>query len=174
MEKESIPESTPEVSVEDCIASVRDKIDKLELIDNSYFQKDRPSKMQTLHDQIMTLLNSKMFDVEKANKKTKSEYYYLKGKTYDFHPEFHKEAEELLSKAVKLRPCWHEPMRALAHVYWKKQDYAKSVMLYQNAIEEEPNDKRALRCLSMVIRKLPFKTEKEKLKHLKQSIDYGK
>lgn len=47
-------------------------------------------------------------------------------------------------------------------------------MLYQNAIEEEPNDKRALRCLSMVIRKLPYKSEKEKQKRLKQSIDFAK
>lgn len=47
-------------------------------------------------------------------------------------------------------------------------------MLYQNAIEEEPEDKRALRCLSMVIRKLPYKSEKEKQKRLKQSIDYAK
>ena len=47
-------------------------------------------------------------------------------------------------------------------------------MLYQNAIEEEPNDKRALRCLSMVIRKLPVKSEKERKKYLKESIEFAK
>ena len=43
-----------------------------------------------------------------------------------------------------------------------------------NAIEEEENDKRALRSLSMVIRKLPTKNTKEKMKVLKESIEYAK
>ena len=119
MEKQETPEIPPDMSVEDCIKLVREKIDELELIDNSYFQKDRGVKMRGIHDEIIAILDQKMFDVENANKKVKSEYYYLKGKTLDFIPEFQKEAEEILCKAVKLKPCWHEPMRALAHVYWK-------------------------------------------------------
>jgi tetratricopeptide (TPR) repeat protein len=55
-----------------------------------------------------------------------------------------------------------------------KSDFKKSVMLYQNAIESEPDDKRSLRCLSMVIRKLPTKNSKERIKHLRESIDYAK
>ena len=50
----------------------------------------------------------------------------------------------------------------------------KSIMWYQNALEEEPDDKRALRCLSMVIRKVPFQNDKEKLKALEDSIQYAK
>lgn len=119
MEKESVPESTPEMNIQDCITSIRQKVDQLELIDNSYFQKDRSAKMRAIHDEIIQKLTSKFFDEETSTKKIKSEYYYLKGKTLDFIPEFQKEAEELLCKAIKLRPCWHEPMRALAHVYWK-------------------------------------------------------
>jgi hypothetical protein len=48
-----------------------------------------------------------------------AKFLYLKGKTLDFLPDCQKEAEELLSKAVKLKPSWHEPLSALAHVYWK-------------------------------------------------------
>lgn len=115
----SEPESTPEMNLEESIKKIRELIDELELVDNSYFQKDRGARMRQIHDQIMTILDQGKFDVENANRKTKSEYYYLKGKTLDFLPEFQKEAEDMLSKAIKLRPIWHEPMRALAHVYWK-------------------------------------------------------
>ena len=116
---------------QDSIASVRTKLDQIELIDNSYFKKDRQAKMRELHDQIMEALNQNIFQIESADKKAKSEYFYLKGKTLDFIPEFQKEAEEVLCKAVKLKPFWNEPMRALAHVYWKKQDFEKSVLLYK-------------------------------------------
>lgn len=47
-------------------------------------------------------------------------------------------------------------------------------MWYQNALEQEPSDKRALRCLSMVIRKVPFQNDKEKLEALEESIQYAK
>lgn len=103
-----------------------------------------------------------------------SQYYYFKGKALDFIPEFQKEAEELLSKAVKLRPTWCDPLRALAHVYWKKQDFNKSIMWYKNVLEDIPNDKRSLRALSMVIRRQPTKGKDERTKILTDSIDYAK
>lgn len=53
-----------------------------------------------------------------------------------------------------------------------KADFQKSVLLYQNAIEEEEEDKKALRSLSMVIRKLA--TGEDTIKILTQSIDYAK
>jgi tetratricopeptide (TPR) repeat protein len=168
------PTIQQQLSAEDMIKVIRQKLNDMELVDNSYFQKDRGAKIRKMHEEIISMLDTKMFDLENANKKIKSNYFYLKGKTMDFIPELQKEAEELLAKAVKLKPCWHEPMRALAHVYWKKQDYVKSVMLYQNAIEEEPEDKRSLRCLSMVIRKVPTKNAKERSQMLDDSISYAK
>jgi len=57
-----------------------------------------------------------------------------------------------LSKASKLKPFWHEPLNALGHVYWKKRDFENSILCYRKSIEENPNDKNALRSLSMVIR----------------------
>lgn len=81
---------------ENLIIAIREKLDELELLDNSYFKKDRKAKMRELSDQIISLLDLKKFDFENANKQTKSEYYYLKGKTLDFIPGFEKEAEETL------------------------------------------------------------------------------
>ncbi|CAI2369229.1 unnamed protein product [Moneuplotes crassus] len=159
---------------QDLIPTITQHLEELELIDSSYFKKDRNIKMRELHDTIIGLLDQNKFEFENGNKNVKSQYYYLRGKTLDFIPEFQKEAEEALCKAVKLKPFWVDPMRALAHVYWKKADYNKSVMLYKNAIEEDENDKKALRSLSMVIRKLPTKDSHEQLKSLKESIDYGK
>lgn len=167
METELDPEPTPEMTMDECIDVITKKLDQLEIVDNSYFQKDRDVKMREMHDSIITLLDQKMFDMNKK-------WYYFKGKALDFIPEFQKEALEMLSKAVKLNPCWNEPMRVLAHAYWKKGDFQKSVLLYNNAIEEEPNDKRALRELSMVVRKLPCPTPKDKAKIFSESIDYAK
>lgn len=119
MESTDQPEEGKEMSIEEYIKHIRDKILQLEIVDNSYFKKDRATKMREMHDEIIALLDQKMYDMENSNKKIKWEYYYLRGLTLDFIPEFQKDAEETLCKAVKLRPMWNEPMRALAHVYWK-------------------------------------------------------
>lgn len=44
----------------------------------------------------------------------------------DFIPEYSKQAEEHLSKAIKLMPTKVEAWDALGHVYWKKNDLAAS------------------------------------------------
>jgi Tfp pilus assembly protein PilF len=55
-------------------------------------------------------------------KKEKATLLYLRGKCLDFLPEYTKQAEENLSKAIKLLPTNREAWDALGHVYWKKQD----------------------------------------------------
>ena len=47
---------------------------------------------------------------------------YLRGKVLDFLPEYSKQAEENLSKSIKLMPTKSKAWDALGHVYWKKQD----------------------------------------------------
>ena len=108
------------------------------------------------------------------NKKLKSEYMYLKGKALDYRPEYQKEAEELLTKASKLRPTWHEPLNALGHVYWKKKDFENAIMCYKQAMEEEPEDKTALRNLSMVIRQQQGMSKEELTKAHGESIELAK
>ena len=95
--------------------------------------------MRTIYDKIIGILDHEYYEIDfKNNKERKqaqnhekgqpkgsrkreiqSQYYYYKGKTLDLMSESLKEAEELLSKSVKLKPWWNEPLCALAHVYWK-------------------------------------------------------
>ncbi len=62
-------------------------------------------------------------DIEK---KQKANLLYLRGRILDFIPEYSKQAEEHLSKAIKLMPSKVEAWDALGHVYWKKNDLAAS------------------------------------------------
>jgi len=76
-----------------------------------------------------------------------------------------------LTKAIKLRPTWFEPLNALGHVYWKKKDFENSIMCYRQAMEEAPEDKTALRNLSMVVRQQTGLTGEQKNAAHKESID---
>jgi Tfp pilus assembly protein PilF len=72
-------------------------------------------------DETLALLDSKPIDLIK-NKKEKADILYLRGKCLDFNPEYSKQAEENLSKSIKLMPNKKEAWDALGHVYWKKND----------------------------------------------------
>lgn len=70
----------------------------------------------------------------------------------DFLPEYSKSAEEYLSKAIKLLPNKYEAWDALGHVYWKKRDLALAKKCFEGSLEQNANNKQALRHLSMVLR----------------------
>lgn len=63
------------------------QLDMLELLDNTYFQKDWTSIIKEKCDEILKELDKKIVDHEK-DKKLKSEYLYLRGKTLDYLPEY--------------------------------------------------------------------------------------
>jgi len=125
--------------------------------------------MQEKQDELISELDTRLIDHER-NKKLKSEYLYLKGKTLDFSSDLkmQKEAEELLTKAIKLRPSWDDPLNALGHVYWKKKDYENAIMCYRQTGDE---NKHALRNLSMVIRQQPGLSIEDRINAQKESID---
>jgi len=79
---------------------------------------------------------------------------FLKGKCLDFLPEYTKHAEENLSKSIKLMPTKQEAWDALGHVYWKKRDLEQSKKCFEGSLEQDENNKVALRNLSMVFRML--------------------
>ena len=138
------------MTLEEFLKDARVKLEELEYIDNCVFHKDRVTVIKSKQEEILNGLEEHIVD-HLRDKRLHSEYLYLKGKTLDFLPEFQKEAEELLAKAIKLRPSWHEPLNALGHVYWKKKDFENAEMCYRQAIEENPDDTKSLRDLSMVI-----------------------
>ena len=47
-----------------------------------------------------------------------------RGRAFDVFPEYHREAEEALSRAVKLSPDFADAWAALGHVFWKVRAWA--------------------------------------------------
>ena len=86
------------------------------------------------------------------NKKEKAELLYLRGRALDFLPEYSKQAEDFLSKSLKLIPTKRDAWDALGHVYWKKNDLAAAKNCFESSLEQEPNNREILRNPSMVYR----------------------
>ena len=110
------------------------------------------------------------------NKKQKAELLFLRGKCLDFLPEYTKQAEENLSKAIKLMPTRKEAWDALGHVYWKKHDLEQSRKCFEGSLEQDENNISALRNLSKVLRQIttqqngePIDVDERK-KNFKESI----
>ena len=70
----------------------------------------------------------------------------------DFLPEYTKQAEDLLSKSLKLMPTKKEAWDALGNVYWKKRDLDAAKKCFESSLEQDENDVELLRNLSMVTR----------------------
>ena len=134
-----------------------------------YFNKDRNKKIKEQIDGALALLDAEPFEVCKyfskcafisfnwflfseSSKKQKAEHLYLKGKCMDFLPEYTKQAEENLSKSIKLMPTKQEAWDALGHVFWKKRDLEQARKCFEGSLEQNENNKVALRNLSMVVR----------------------
>lgn len=102
---------------------------------------------------------------------------FLRGKCLDFEPEYTKQAEENLSKSIKLMPTKTDAWDALGHVYWKKQDIEQSKKCFEGSLEQDDKNKVALRNLSMVYRMLDGAASGEKFdaedkkKNYRHSID---
>ena len=116
----------------DVAKEARKIIDKLDLIDRGYFGKDRKKQIKSMMDETLALLDTKPIDLIQ-NKKEKAEMLYLKGKCLDFNPEYTKQAEENLSKSIKLMPTKVESWDALGHVYWKKNDIHQSKKCFEGS-----------------------------------------
>ena len=128
-------------------------IEQLEVMDHSYFGKDRQKQLKSKIEECLVLLDQKPIDIVK-NKKEKADLLFLRGKCMDFLPEYSEQAEENLSKAIKLLPTKKDAWDALGHVYWKKQDLHQSKKCFEGSLEQDDNNKTALRNLSMVYRML--------------------
>ena len=81
----------------------------------------------------------------------------------DFLPEYTKQAEENLSKSIKLMPTKREAWDALGHVYWKKNDLHQAKKCFEGSLEQDENNKVALRQLSMIYRMITTNSNGDRL-----------
>lgn len=130
---------------------VRGIIAVLEVLDRTYFGSNRVKKIREQLDAACALLDTKPIDMVSV-KKEKADLLYLRGRTLDFLPEYSRQAEDNLSKSLKLIPTKREAWDALGHVYWKKNDLPAAKNCFESSLEHEPNNREILRNLSMVYR----------------------
>ncbi|GAB1599628.1 repeat 5 [Argonauta hians] len=104
---------------------------------------------------------------------TKAQYLLLRGKAVNVLPSYEKEAEVLLSKAVKLDPKLVEGWNQLGESYWKNRDVVSAKNCFLGALNHSQN-KVSLRNLSMVLRQMPGLNIKQKLEVVNDSVDKAK
>ena len=148
---------------------VREHLAELETIDRAYFGKDRHKVIKAKIEDITNLLDSKPIEFVQ-NKREKADLLYLRGKALDYLPEYSKNAEDFLSKSIKLLPSKYEAWDALGHVYWKKRDLPAAKKCFEGSLDQNDKNKEALRHLSMVLRMLEEPNAEQKKKNYKESI----
>lgn len=65
---------------------------------------------------------------------SRAKYYYLKGKALNVTERFIPQAEELLTKAVKLEPNLVEAWNELGECYWKNDDIQQAKNCFVGAL----------------------------------------
>ncbi|KAK3126840.1 hypothetical protein QOZ80_7AG0563620 [Eleusine coracana subsp. coracana] len=102
-------------------------------------------------------------------------YEFLRGKILDVLPDYHKEAEDHLSKAVKLNPSLVDAWLSLGNCIWKKGDLVAAKNCFSLALCKGL-DKRILSQLSMLERSMAQGSEdqlllvEESIKHAKEAV----
>ncbi|KAM9329852.1 tetratricopeptide repeat protein 5 [Gastrophryne carolinensis] len=160
-------------------AEVRDKLQ--ELVDKLYHFRDHYFETHSVDDAIrkqsdvkqeMEQTLSQMEEIDDAWK-NKAFFLMLKGKALNVTANHSTEAEELLSKAVKLDPGLVEAWNQLGEVYWKKMDVASAKSCFLGALNHCKN-KVSLRNLSMVMRQQRSKDADENSRNIMDSVKEAK
>lgn len=64
----------------------------------------------------------------------RAKYYYLRGRALNVVPRYSKEAEDLLSKAIKLDPKLVEAWNELGECYWKNDNLKEATNCFNKAL----------------------------------------
>uniref|UniRef100_A0A2P2JRC7 Tetratricopeptide repeat protein 5-like n=1 Tax=Rhizophora mucronata TaxID=61149 RepID=A0A2P2JRC7_RHIMU len=151
--------------------------DDLYTIRDTYFPPnplDKISKLQSQSDFSLHILDS-IPSEHRQSKVDRAMYEYLKGKILDVVPEYRKEAEDHLSKAVKLNPLIVDAWLCLGNCIWKKGDLPSVRNTILRSLSKGPN-KRILCLLSMLERRMAQGAENqeeivsESIQHAKDAI----
>lgn len=110
---------------------------------------------------------------KEGEREDKAVFLYLKGRLLNLDGDFNQEAEGLLSRAVKLNPTLVEAWNELGESYWKKGDWVTAKTCFEGALQHKKN-KVSLRCLSMVLRQLPYSTPEESIANVELGLSKGK
>ncbi|CAN4124917.1 unnamed protein product [Withania somnifera] len=136
--------------------------------------EERVSKLQNQSDLALQILDKIPIEKRKLPVQ-RATYEYLRGKILDAVPVYKKEAEDHLSKAVKLNPSIVDAWLCLGNCIWKKGDLNAAKNCFTFALGKGPN-KNILCQLSMLERKMaqdaenPEEIVDESIKHAREAI----
>lgn len=166
--------SASRVDDQDMVARAVLATDNLYLLRDTYFPENPDEKISKLRreaDLALKLLDS-IPSEERRLTMQRATYEYLRGKILDVFPDYRKEAEDHLSKAVKLNPSLFDAWCCLGNCIWKKGDLISAKNCFTLALSKGP-DKRILCQLSMLERVLAQGKENE-AKIVEESIQHAK
>ncbi|XP_074330791.1 uncharacterized protein LOC141668018 [Apium graveolens] len=152
-------------------------VDELYIIRDKYFPLNPNDKIITLQsrsDLALQILDS-IPPEHRRLPATRATHEYLKGKILDVFPDYRKDAEDHLSKAVKLNPSLADAWLCLGNCIWKKGELPSAKNCLILALSKGSN-KKILCQLSMLERRMAQGAEnqeeivKESIKHAKEAI----
>ncbi|KAI4340756.1 hypothetical protein MLD38_025564 [Melastoma candidum] len=155
----------------------RDAANHLYHVRATYFPlnlDEKLSLLRQLSDSALSILDS----IPRENRTLppqRATYEYLRGKILDAFPDYRKEAEDHLAKAVKLNPSLADAYSCLGNCIWKKGDLPSAKHCFNLALSKGPN-KDILCQLSMLERKMaqdsenPAEIVEESIKHAREAI----
>ncbi|XP_034227890.1 tetratricopeptide repeat protein 5-like isoform X2 [Prunus dulcis] len=162
---------------DDALVKATRATEALYLVRDTYFPPnpdDKIAKLNAESDLALSLLDSIPPEQRKLPAQ-RAKYEYLRGKILDVLPDYRKEAEDHLSKAVKLNPSLADAWLCLGNCIWKKGDLYSAKNCFTLALSKGPN-KQILCQLSMLERKMAQGTDNqaelvdESIQHAKEAI----
>ncbi|VAH60612.1 unnamed protein product [Triticum turgidum subsp. durum] len=158
------------------LEKVADKVEELYSLRDTFFPRDPSEKSASLRacaDAALGVLDS-LPPVTEQRKSPEERviYEFLMGKILDVFPDYCKEAEEHLSKAVKLNPSLVDAWLCLGNCIWKKGNLASARNCFLLALSKGA-DKKILCQLSMLERSMAQSSEDQVLL-VEESINHAK
>ncbi|XP_073284508.1 uncharacterized protein [Primulina huaijiensis] len=163
-------------NADDPFAEVLKATDDLYDVRDTYFSANPDEKASKLIGKANLALQL-IDEIPSEKRKTplqRATHEYLRGKVLDVFPEYKKEAEDHLSKAVKLNPSLGDAWLSLGNCIWKKGDLASAKNCYTLALSKGPS-KIILCQLSMLERRMAQdKSAEDQVKIVEESIKHAK
>ncbi|KAM8962217.1 tetratricopeptide repeat protein 5 [Pelodytes ibericus] len=152
-----------------------------ELVDQLYHFRDHYFETHSVEDaarkqhDVQQEMEQTINQIEEMDDGWKNRAFFLmlKGKALNVTSEYNAEAEEILSKAVKLDPGLVEGWNQLGEVYWKKMDVSSAKTCFLGALNHCKN-KVSLRNLSMVMRQQRSQDVDENSRNIMDSVKQAK
>nr|CAB3451831.1 unnamed protein product [Digitaria exilis] len=151
-----------------------DAADELYRLRDTFFPRDPAEKAAALRagaDAALALLDA-IPPEERKSPQQRGVFEFLRGKILDVFPDYHKEAEDHLSKAVKLNPSLVDAWLCLGNCIWKKGDLSAAKNCFSLALSKG-SDKKILCQLSMLERSMAQGSEDQELL-VEESINHAK